>query len=150
MKVVSRWKMVFDPGGSPRTLIDFGDLMETELEWKLDKAVEVVDIVGGTAPFIRPMGNNVYTIEFTAFVTNSEDQWARRGMLDTLASVDDLAKKPLRITLATETGAISGFYYQFANAIIRSFSTVRIMEGAKVRTAYRYAITATSLTKVTT
>ena len=149
MKIASRWKLTFDPTGTPLVLLNLGEMIDAELEWKLSRAVEIVPLAAAAAPFIRPAGNNVYAVDFTVYRVNASDELGRRSLMDALGSTDDLGKKPLRVSLGNEAGAISDYYYQFANAIVRGLDTFRTMEGARVRTAYRYAITATKLSKVT-
>ena len=149
MKVLSRWKLIFDPSGTPKTLIDLGDLIEEELAWKLARNVEVVPLAASAAPFIRPANNNSYSLDFTVYKLASTDALSRQAIMDSLKSVDDLGKKPLRIWLGDESGTITSSYYQFANAIIRSHDAYRILDGSKIRTAFSYSITATSLSKVT-
>lgn len=149
MKIASRWKIVFDPTGTPKTLLDHGQYIDQELAWNLNRAAEVIQLAEASAPFLRPMGNNVYTLDFTVYPAKSTDNLARVEVMDALAAVDNYGKKPLRIYAGTEAGINSLPYWQFASAIVRSFAPKREMVAGRPRYAMRYSITAVTLTKTT-
>lgn len=149
MKILSRWKLTFDPGGVPRVLLDLTDLIENEMQWKLNRAVEVVPVLSAAAPFIRPAGNNSYTIDFTVYRGGyGSDAGSRTAIMDTLATVDNLGKKPLRVQLGNEAGLVTGVYWQFQQSIIREMDAYKMVEGSRLRIGTRYVITATNLVKV--
>ena len=147
MKIKSRWKLTFDPAGTALVLLAFDDLIAGELEWELGRQAEVVPLIGAAAPFLRPMGNNTYQLEVTVYKTGASDLIARTAIMDSLKSIDDLGKKPLRIQVATEDGIVTDRYWQFAQALVRSHKPVREVASSKARYALKYSITATQLTR---
>ena len=150
MKVLSRWQLTFDPDGeSPKVLIAFGDLLDDELDWDLSRSIEVVPLAAAAAPFIRPAGNNAYALDFTVYKTSDTDEAARKAVMDVLRTTDDLGKKPLRLEIATESGPVTSYYNQFANAAIRQLKAKRDLDSSRPRHGRRYSIIATKLTKTT-
>ena len=150
MKVLSRWQLTFDPDGdTPKVLLAFGDLLDDELDWKLGRTVEVVPLAAAAAPFIRPAGNNVYALEFTVYKVSDTDELARKAVMDILRTTDDLGKAPLRLEISTESGPVTSYYYQFANAAVRDFGAKRDLDSSRPRHGRRYSILATKLTKTT-
>lgn len=149
MKILSRWKLTWDPGtGGAKVLLDFGDLIDEELHWKLGRHVEVVPLAAAAAPFIRPAGNNSYNLDFTVYKTEETDSAARTDIMDELRTVDDLAKKPLRLQIATEAGVVTNRYWQFSSAAIREMEVWRVTESSKPRFAQRFSIVAVTLNRV--
>lgn len=149
MKIASRWKLTFDPAGTPLVLVALGDLIDSELDWGLGRSIEVVPLAAAAAPFIRPATNNVYQLDFTVFKVESTDEAARRAVMDALRTTDDLVKKPLRVEIGTESGLETGYYYQFASAAVRSLNAFRDVDAPRPRWGRRFSIVATQLTKTT-
>ena len=149
MKIESRWRFVFDPSGSPVTLLDHGELMEAEPSMRLDRSAEVIQLADAAAPFLRPMGNNVYHIEFTVYRTAANDATARQEVMDALATVDGYGKKPLRVWRSNSSGHLSTPYWTFGQAIIRGITPSPVVSPGRTRYSLRYTITATNLTKTT-
>jgi hypothetical protein len=150
MNVASRWKITYDPsGGNPLTLLWPGQLLESEIPWQVDHPVEVVNLVDGAAPFIRPIGNALYTLNFTTIDIWESDKRSRTELLAWLEYWGLLGRKPLRIEIYDQYGATSFPYWQFNDCYVTSFTPVRTIEQGRTRLAKTYNIVASGLTRVT-
>lgn len=143
-KVTSNWKITFDPAGSARVLLDFGDKIEGEPVWSLKKGVQTTPLDDAVAPFLRAAGNAVVTFTIKVFTDEALDATARQRIMESLISISALVKKPLRIQVDT----ITDRYWQFANCCISDHTPSREIESAKARLYKTYSITATGLVQV--
>ena len=148
MKIYSRWRLTFDPGGIALVILQFGDYLEAELEPALSREAEVVPLIGSIAPFLRPMGNNSYQLEYLVYRSSNSDVAARTNMMDSLCAIDDLGKKPLRLQLANDAGLLTDRYWQWSEAIVRSHAVKREVEAAKPRYLFKFNITAVRCARV--
>ena len=80
MPILSNWKLTFDPAGTPRVLLDFGQKMVQELRWPVRRGLEVVDIAEAAAPFLRVTGNAVVALSFEVFADEATDALSRRAL----------------------------------------------------------------------
>lgn len=144
MPILSNWKLTFDPAGTPRVLLDFGQKMVQELRWPVRRGLEVVDIAEAAAPFLRVTGNAVVALSFEVFADEATDALSRRALLEGLIAVAALGKRPLRVEIA----GISGTYWQFANAAISEHEPARHLTAPTARASLKYNIQATGLTRV--
>lgn len=147
-KIASRWKLTFDPAVSALVLLDFGDYMDSELSWQLGRNVEVVNIAGSEAPFLRMGLNNSFSLDFTVYKTLASDREARSEMMDAMMAYDGLDKKPLKIQMSDDAGTYTGHYFQLAVCALRAFAPRKIEEGRVTRIAKRFSLVGTTLTKV--
>lgn len=149
MKVLSRWRLTWAPGtAQAKILLDFGDLMDDELHWKLGRNIEVVPLAAAPAPFIRPAGNNSYSLDFTVYKSTGTDAGARTANMDELALVDDLRKMPLRVQIATEAGLVTTHYWQFLSAAVRELEVWRNIDSSSPRQGRRYSVIAVKLSRI--
>lgn len=142
MKIYSRWRLTFDPGGLNLVILQFGDYLEGEIEPSLAREAEVVPLIGSAAPFLRPMGNNSYQMEYLVYRRATTDLAARSLMMDSLCAIDDLGKKPLRMQVMDDAGLRTDRYWQWSEAIVRSHAVKREVEAAKPRYYLKFNITA--------
>ena len=145
MKTASQWKLTFDPSGSALVICDFGDWIEGELRFPLERGVEVEPLIDAEAPFLRLSGNAVVRTQIDVYEDKTSDASARAAVLDSLISVESLGKKPLRIQIYGRTDQ----YWQFAEAVISSHNPGRHMESLAARLVKSYSIIATGLSKTT-
>jgi hypothetical protein len=148
MKIYSRWRLTFDPGGLNLVVLNFGDYLEAEIEPTLAREAEVAPLIGAIAPFLRPMGNNSHQLEFLVYRSASTDLEARTIMMDSLCAIDDLGKKPLRMQVADDAGLRTDRYWQWSDAIVRSHSVKREVEAAKPRYFLKFSITAVRCARI--
>lgn len=144
MNILSNWKLTYDPAGTPLVLLDVGWKVAGELRFPLKRGLEVVDLAEAAAPFLRPAGNSVVTIQFEVFKDESLDKTARQAVMESLIAVNALGKKPLRI----EISGITDRYWQFSNAYLHEHNPARYLEAPVARRVLGYTITATGLTQV--
>jgi hypothetical protein len=143
--ISSNYKLTYDPGGTPVVLVAVGDRIAQELEFALEKSVEVVGLIDAAAPFVRVGKNAVVTFTIEKATDGSDDKTARAAILDALLAAQSATKKPLKI----EVSGITASYWQFTNATIKSHGTRRYLEAPAARWVQTWSITATGLTKVT-
>jgi hypothetical protein len=149
MKTSSLWKLTFDPTGTPLVLLDYGDWMEGELVFPLQRGVEIVPLIDAVAPFIRSTGNAVVTINVrkirsvAAYDAIAADNAAREAVLDDLIAVAAATKKILQIQLYNFTD----HYWRFANCVISGMETGRLIESPLARVHQSFTLTCTGLAK---
>ena len=140
-KISSNWKITFDPDGSPVVLVNVGDIMDGELRFPMKRGLEVVEILEGEAPFLRPTRNIATTLDISVEEVAATDADARVALMGSLTSVENLGKKPLKI----EVSGITDRHWEFSNSYIENVDSVRLVESAKPRIIKTYQITATGL-----
>lgn len=143
-KVRSNWRFTFDPAGTARVLVAFGDLLVGEPEWSLRKSLAVTQLDEAAAPFLRAGGNAVVSFNLKVYTDEALDATARRTVLESLIAVAPLVKKPLRV----EVLGISPTYWQFSNCYITEHTPAREMDAGTARLVKTYSITATGLVRV--
>lgn len=139
--ISSCWKLTYDPSGSATVLVDYGDRIDTELDFGLEKSVEVVSLVDAAAPFIRVGKNAVVNFSVTRFIDATDDKTARAAVLDALITAQTASKKPLKI----EVYGYTDRSWAFASATIKSAKPRRHLESASARRAQTWDIVATGL-----
>ena len=117
MKIASNWRVTFDPSGTPLVLLAYGDEIEGEPRWPLGRGLEVVPIVDGAAPFLRPTGNSSVNLRIDIYKPETTDALARAAVLDSLIAINLLGRKPLKI----EVYGVTDRYWLFANCYIPNF-----------------------------
>lgn len=145
MKIESNWKLTFDPNGAALVLLQYRDLVDTELAWSLKKPLQVTQLDEASAPFLRHAGNAVVNLSFRVFTDQAVDMTARRNILDSLIEVTATTKKPLRVSVLGIT-EVTGTYWEFAHSYITEHSPLRDPESDGLTRSY--SITATGLVRV--
>jgi hypothetical protein len=144
MPTISNWKLTFDPGGTPRVLLNYGDKLGDEFKFPFGRKVEEIDIADAAEPMLRMMGRGARRIEFTVWADEVSDRIARVRMMESMLGIDGLEKKPLRIQIDGQTDR----YWQFANAAVVSHVPERILKSAAARWSQSYVIVATHFSQV--
>lgn len=137
----SNYTLTYDPAGTPVVLVTVGDMLESELEFSLQKSVEVVELIDAAAPFIRVGKNAVVTFQVRRYTTAATDADARAAVLNALITAQTATKKPLKIQVSGSSG-----YWQFANATIKGSLATRFLESRVARWVQTWEIVATGLT----
>lgn len=140
-RIRSTWKLTFDPSGSPKVLLNYGDLMDDEISPGLTKPAELVELADAVAPFIRIKLNRSYRLGFTIYQDKASDAAMRKAVFDSLIEVDSLGRKPLRV----ESNAGMGGYFQFSNAFITEHEPRPSVESGGARLVRSFTILATGL-----
>jgi hypothetical protein len=140
--IASNWKFTFDPAGTPRVLLDYGQKIMAEPAYTLDQTLEVVPLVDAAAPFLRLGKNAVVSFQLEIVTDLSTDALARAAVMASIIAAQTAARKPLRI----EAYGVTATYWQFANAVIKQHVPRRHMEAPVARTITTWSITATGLT----
>lgn len=138
-RIVSTWKITFDPIGTPLVLMDYGQLIDADPKPGLRSPLEVVDLAGADFPFLRPLGNRRYELQWGVYQTLSTRILAQRSILDSLLTVGALGRKPLRI----EIQGLTGTHWQFANAYVTEHAPSMSVERGYPRNLKTYSATAT-------
>lgn len=146
MPLLSNWKLTFDPAGTPRVLLDFGEKLAEEISFQGAKGLEVVDLTDAASPFLRPSGNNVVTFSWELWRDAVSDAQARADALNGMMAIIALGRRPLRIQLSGFTGG----YWQFANACITEHSALRRLESPTPRYVQTFSATCTGLSYTAT
>lgn len=142
--IASAWKLTYDPAGTPEVLLAYDQIISEELGLSLEKAVELVALVDGAAPFVRVGKNAVTSISGTIISeTPTTDAAARAAMLDALIAAQTATRKPLRV----EIQGITAFYWQFASATIKRHAPRRMLEMPSAAWSVQLDIVATGLFK---
>jgi len=142
--IYSAWKLTYDPSGTPQVLVDYGQLIDDELDAALKKAVEVVSLVDAAAPFIRVGKNAVVNFSVRVLLeTAATDTAARVAVLNSLVAAQTATRKPLRIEVSGHTTD----YWQFANATVEGHTPRRHLDSPFPATLTQWDIVATGLTK---
>ena len=140
----SNWKLTYDPAGAATVLVAFDALLESdELEPELGKKVEEVDLIDAPAPFLRVGKNAVTRFSIRVISEAATDADSRAAMLDSLIAAQTATKKPLRV----EVAGITGFYWQFANATVKTHKPRRLLAWPVPAVVNQWDIVATGLTK---
>lgn len=142
MRLESNWKFTFDPLGTPRVLVDYGNLIEAEPSWSLKKSLQVTQLDEGVAPFLRHAGNAVANFSIRVYKEELVDMTARRLVMESQIAIAPLVVKPLRVQI----NGISPTYWQYAQSYITEHSPVRDIEWEGYWLTYN--ITATGLARV--
>lgn len=137
----SNYTLTYDPAGTPVVLVTVGDRLEAELEFSLEKSVEIVQLIDAAAPFIRVAKNAVVSFQVRKYTAAATDADARTAVLNALITAQTATKKPLKIQVSGTTG-----YWQFAHATIKSTTPARFLESPKARWVQTWDIVATGLT----
>jgi hypothetical protein len=145
MKIESNWRITFDPSGSARVLLEYGDMVDSELAWSLKKTLQVTQLDEASEPFLRHAGNAVVNLAFRVYTDEPVDATGRRNILESLMAVTALVKKPLRVSVRGIT-EVTGTYWQFSNSYITEHSPLRDVESDGI--VRSYSITATGLVRV--
>ena len=142
----SNWAITYDPAGTPLVLVAFHAMLESdELEPQLEKTTEVVPLLDAPAPFLRIGKNAVTTFFFRVISVYDTDANARAAMLDGLIAAQTATKKPLRLQIF----GISGYYWQFANATIKTHQPRRLLDYDVPALVTQHDFIATGLAKFT-
>ena len=120
-KIRSNWRFTFDPAGTPRVLVAYDDLIDSEPVWSLRKSLMVTQLDEAVAPFLRAGGNAVVSFSLKVYTDETLDALARRAILESLIAVVPLVKKPLRV----EVAGIAGTYWEFSNCYITEHTPTR-------------------------
>jgi hypothetical protein len=97
MKIESNWRILFDPFQLRRTLLDFSDMLDSELAWSLKKSLQVTQLDEARAPFLRHAGNAVVNLNFKVYQARQINDNVRAECLDGLIDVASFRKAPLQI-----------------------------------------------------
>ena len=141
--ISSCYKLTYDPAGTPVVLLNYGEKIEAELEFPLEKSVEVVQLVDAPAPFIRVAKNAVANFSVARALDAASDKEARAAVLAALVLSQSATKKPLKIEVLGYTDR----YWTFANATIKSHRVRRYLETPKCRWVQALDFVATGLTQ---
>jgi hypothetical protein len=139
MPIISNYKLTFDPGGTPRVLLDFGDKVDRELDFNFQRNVEEIQIPEAAEPLLRLEGRRARRIEFVTWDDHASDRVARVRVMESIGQIDALEKKPLRIEVADQTDR----YWQFNNAAVVTHVPRRLLECPTARREQRFVILAT-------
>ena len=142
MNVASSWKLTHDPEGDPLVLVNYGQEINEELGWTLERACEVVPLTDSDDPFLNPDGNALYPLEIYVFSDVATDKASRFAMMQGLISYRDLPKEPLRVEI---DGYLDGRYHQFGASWIKIYAPRHLVEFAG-RYGKKLSIIATKLT----
>ena len=139
--ISSCYKLTYDPAGAATVILAFGDRIDAEPEFGLEKSVEVIGLVDAAAPFIRIGKNAVVNFSITRALDAATDTEARAAVLDSLIAAAAATKKPLKI----EVNGYTDRYWQFANATVKTHKPRRYLESYVARWVQTYDIVATGL-----
>ena len=139
--ISSCYKLTYDPSGTPVVILAVGDRIDAELDFGLEKNVEIIPLVDAAAPFIRIGKNAVVSFSIKKFIDAATDKEARASILDSLISASSATKKALKI----EVNGYTDRYWQFAHATVRSHRPARHLESASARWVQSWDIVATGL-----
>ena len=140
--ISSCYKLTYDPAAAATVLLAYGDRIEAEPEFGLEKSVETIALVDSAAPFLRVGKNAVVSFSITRAIDAASDKEARAAVLDSLVAAQTATKKPLKI----EVNGYTDRYWQFANATIKSHKPRRHLESPAARWVQTFDIVATGLT----
>ena len=143
MNLASEWKLVFDPSGAPRVLVDHGWEIDGELAIELQKACAVTPIIEAD-PFLEPEDSALYQFSVRVYNYTTLDTDSRIAMMEALRAVAALGKQPLRLSVRGRADV----YYQWANCYIRSFASIMDMDAPVSGYVLRHDILATGLSLV--
>lgn len=117
----SRWKLTWDPAGTPIVLLDFDEMIADEPRWPMSRGTETVPLADSLVPFLRASGNHSVQIGFEVARTETLDATARQRVLESLIAAASMAKKPLRV----EIQGISDRYWQFSQCLVTEHNPAR-------------------------
>ena len=149
MKVASIYKLTFDPASTALVLLDYGDYLEEEIKWPLQRGVEVIPLVDSAAPFLRSTGNAFVTLNLARYQTVAAysaiaaDLAARETTLDKLISIAAATQKILRVQLQ----GFTDHYWEFAACVISGLETTRYLEAPVARVFSNVSLTCAGLSK---
>ena len=139
--ISSCYKLTYDPAGTPVVLLNYGDKIEAELEFPLEKSVEVVQLVDSAAPFVRVSKNAVVNVSLGRALDAASDKEARAAVLAALILAQTATKKPLKI----EVLGYSDRYWTFANATLKSSKVRRYLNTPQARWVQTFDFICTGL-----
>ena len=137
--ISSCYKLTYD---TSTVILDYGDKIDAEPEFGLEKSVEVISLIDAAAPFIRVGKNAVVSFSITRALDAATDKEARAAILASLITASTATKKALKI----EVYGYTDRSWSFANATIRAHKPRRYLDSPAARWVQTYDIVATGLT----
>jgi len=115
--IASDWKLTLDPAGTPLVLLDYGEMLEAELEFSGRRGVTLTPLVRSADPRMRD-GKNL-SVTFAFRVYRPADTWplARAAAMATALAALEKTKAPLRI----EAAGLGG-YTTYAECLVSDAS----------------------------
>lgn len=142
MNIQSNWRLTFNPLGAAEILLDYGDMLESELNWSIKKPLQITMLDDAVAPYIRHGGNAVYNFSFRVMKPLEPDTQARKDIINSLKQVQAHVVGSLKVKTLSD-GVHAGADWTFAHAYITEYSAIRDPDAEGI--IQSYTLTATAL-----
>jgi len=125
----SNWKITYDPSGTPRVLVNYGDEILDEIQMAWNQVVDPAAYTGAAGMDYFGRGRVSMPMSFSVVKTHADDKAMRGWIADLLSGLSAFEKKPLKIEVQGGGGS-----YQFDVAVLASVTPVPITNGAGAET----------------
>lgn len=132
--VVSNLKITYDPGGTPRLIVNYGDKIAEEIELPWNQQVQDSPRTRANSMDYFGRGNVANGLRFSVYNDHADNATARAWMFALVAGLPTLEKKTLKVEIQ------GGAAYLMSAAVLRSVVPRFVTNAPGPRTMTSYDI----------